>query len=213
MTEPSDQSEKPEYKSTLETKLRRWARKQIDLFSYARLAIGSRRRRRLPRIDVIVCSPGGVATTTLLTYLTKFSRTNSPKDLDGLKHVPSPEVLLGSRSFSGRILYIYGDPETILRSIDRRGWVRLQGAKLGSLSSVLLPMPMARRSFKRAVEQQIAAFKQSSDERLLCVEFDALWDQKREIARFLGLEEEFACGFPERQERHTPLGLGSGVRS
>jgi hypothetical protein len=68
----------------------------------------------------LVISTGGAGTTFLMKHLARFVPLNDPFDGDRVKHLPRlPTGWLQDR----RILYIYGAPADVYRSIRRRGWV------------------------------------------------------------------------------------------
>lgn len=169
---------------------------------YIKAAYFSRRPRRVAHCDVVVCSPGGVATTMLLQHLSHFKSTNCVNDTDTLKHVPDPKILLSSPGFKGKICYLHGDEDAILASIERRGWVRIQAAKLGSFAAAITPKFLARRAFTAAVSRQIALFTQSRDPRVFSVHYEELWDRKEQLQSFLGIQDaRFVSEFPERKAR------------
>ena len=165
---------------------------------------GSRKNREVGDLDVVICSPGGVATTMLLEHIGCFLRTNDKDDRDTLKHVPDPELLLSDEKFRGQVIYVSGDLSSIVASIERRGWIRIQGAKLGSLSSVLLPESAAKKAFTQAVSGQVNAFTKCSDHRLMRMSFEEIWDNTERLSYFLGIEDpSFSTDFPQRKQRQS----------
>lgn len=185
-------------------KLRPIAHKFNKTLKYVRIALAAEKNRDVGDIDVVICSPGGVATTMLLQHFGCFVNTNDKDDLDTLKHVPDPELLLSDPKFRGRILYVYGDIRSTVASIDRRGWVRRQGAKLGSLWAVLLPQGAARHAFARAVSAQIEKFLNCKDQRLKAIRFEDIWESPQELSDFLGVEDpKFLENYPQRKRRQT----------
>lgn len=82
----------------------------------------------LPKsVDVLIVSPGGVATTMLIEFVQKFAKTNDHTDKDGFKHIPVPPISFNSKL---RCIYIYGDPELATVSLFRRNFGRPQSKKL-----------------------------------------------------------------------------------
>lgn len=68
------------------------------------------------------------------TYFMQFCKdqnitTNNIKDIDGLKHLPSPK---GLKINVQKCIYIYNDPYFAMRSHFRRGWAIAQIRKLGN---------------------------------------------------------------------------------
>ena len=81
------------------------------------------------RFDVLVVSPGGVATTTLMEHISKFTKCNDPHDADGFKHLPSVTF---RKARKPKIIFITGCIDDIERSLTRRGWFYHHGALLGN---------------------------------------------------------------------------------
>ena len=160
--------------------------------------------RNVGGLDVIICSPGGVATTMLLEHVAKYLRTNAVHDQDTLKHVPDP-ILYGLNDASGvRVLFVHGKPDQITRSIQRRGWIRIQGAKLGEWRMLTSSRGRSITLFREAVERQIERFAAVPGKAMMSVRFNELWDRLEEIERFLGLDgTDFRETFPPRKGRAT----------
>ncbi len=171
---------------------------KIKNFIYeTRLAlVRSRRVPQVPHdIEVIVVSPGGVATTEIIRQLSRYVKTNNVADNDGLKHIPRP-----SRGLP-KSIFITGDPQAIYRSIRRRGWVSLQGAKLGSVSCVLFRGALQRKAFISAVERQRTAWEQTAPQSLF-IDYVDIWDRLTDIAAFAEVTDpSFLEEFPPRRER------------
>lgn len=171
---------------------------------YIRIALASRNNRDVGDIDVVICSPGGVATTMLLEHVACFLRTNAQNDADTLKHVPRPELILSDPKFQGQMIYVYGEVDSIVASIERRCFVRIQGAKLGSMSAVLFPKSASRNAFAKAVSDQIETFLSCKDQRLMTMRFEDLWESSERLADFLAIENpQFLEDFPQRKRRQT----------
>ncbi len=171
------------------------------------VAIATRRtlfRARLASdsdLDVIVASPGGVGTTFLIEHLARFRRVNAPHDGDGLKHQPRPP-LVGARARPLRFLFVTGELEQISASIARRGWLDRQGAKLGSVATLLAGGDAKRRAFERAVGRQRERWAEPSPDPILFISYDEIWDRVGEIADFLEItDQDFAATFPKRKPR------------
>lgn len=147
--------------------------------------------------ELLVCSPGGVATTVLMRHLKHFKTINNPGDSDGFKHPPRPP-----RNYK-KILYVSGNPEKIFLSISRRGWLQSQSSKLGSLAGVLLRGKCQEIAFKRAVMKQERLFNPDDNEPgILIVHYDDIWDRVPEIAEFAGIDDpKFIAEFPPRIRR------------
>lgn len=157
----------------------------------------------LDDLEFLVVSPGGVGTTFLMKYLAGMLDINDPEDADHLKHwhkPPSGQALADAP----RMLFVTGDPDVIVASIARRGWLRHQSAKLGSFTGTVFSGHLQRKVFRKAVEAQIAAWTACTSDKLLIVAYDELWDRAGDIARHAGLDPEtFVASFPPRKERKS----------
>ena len=155
-------------------------------------------------ISCFVVSPGGVATTALMVHLKKYLRLNDLNDGDGLKHLPRPPDWLRP---TDRVLFVTGDPSAAARSIERRGWVSIQGAKLGSPLAVVLPTALGRRALGRAMRRQIGAWTMASmsiSVEIMIMHYDDLWSSAQRIAHFFDIDDpSFVSTFPTRRPRHS----------
>ena len=79
-------------------------------------------------IDLLIVSPGGVATTTLINYLKLYKKVNDENDRDGYKHLNKFPFISKADL---KILYIYGNYEKIYNSLKRRNIFQSQMVKLG----------------------------------------------------------------------------------
>lgn len=148
--------------------------------------------------EFLVVSPGGVATTMLIDYLSHYVSLNDKDDEDGLKHPPNLPRSIGD---SVKIIYVYGDSEEIYESLRRRGWVDLQGAKLGCLLCVLSRGPLQKTLFMRAVDRQKQYFL-NAKKNVMLLRYEDIWDSAEEIRSFLGIDApEFVEIFPPRKQR------------
>ena len=167
-----------------------------------------RRSRRpwSPKERITVVSPGGVATTMLMQHIGKFCTLNSHGDTDGLKHRPEPPVLL---SDDQKLLFIYGPLDKSAASLERRGWLRIQSAKLGSVAGAYSPKAIGRTAFKHAAAKQIEKFREAERKKpkqIYCIQFDDLWEKKEELAEFLKIQDpKFVHEFPERRPRKSDV--------
>ena len=119
-------------------------------------------------VDLLVVSPGGVATTFMLEYLSRFARTNSPVDDDGLKHLPRPP------RNAPRTIFIYGDLNIAFASLKRRNFEDHQGAKLGSVRCVLERGESQKRTFIRVAEAQYDRWRDWHGETLF-IKYEEIW--------------------------------------
>ncbi len=149
------------------------------------------------RLDCIVVSPGGVATTTLTEHISLFLSTNSAFDLDQLKHRPFPPKI---REETVRFILVTGNSDQIISSLKRRNYFQYLSAKLGSIIGVIGISGWSERAFARAQLKQEVAWKR--DARTLAVKFDDIWSSQKMIADHLSITDpRFFSDFPERKNR------------
>jgi hypothetical protein len=157
---------------------------------------------RSQNLEVIIVSPGGVATTTLIKHVSQFVLTNDGSDADGLKHIPSlPESFEYSET---PIIFIAASStEAAIASLRGRGMLRIQATKLSPHSADLLKVLFVRnRHLDDRVAGMIALQREQFEEsarrgRVLVVEREALFESATRIQRFLGVEDDsFSRRFP-----------------
>jgi hypothetical protein len=161
--------------------------------SLAKLKTGKDRR------DVVVCSPGGVATTALMLHLGSFMEINHPSDSDGLKHLPNPRELRRDQ----KIVFVHGETQEIIESLRRRKYVLSHVLKLGGWRGMLVALRKSHwESFLAVqVENQKRLFLSMPSDQCFSVSYDRLWDSTGELADFLNLPDKFVADFPERRSR------------
>ena len=158
-------------------------------------------------LDVMVISPGGAGTTMLLSELRNVSAVNCISDTDFLKHLPYDRVLCNRLLEKTKVIFLYDDPKRVQLSIERRGWLRIQGSKLGSVLCVLLPEGYQKSIFQKAVERQINGFTSHAHPNLLITNFDTLWGDLDKISLFCDIQNtDFSANFPDRRERKSDNG-------
>ena len=181
---------------------------------YTLLRISRIRLNFIDHDDVKPCliiSPGGVASSMLMLHTLRFADINDASDADCLKHIPYPMPGLGK----SRILYLYGDPETIYESLRRRDLQRFHIAKLGAgiwPLLYLLPRWMLnnfmsqpiRKLLLSAIREQIRAFREYDSDLVLCVKHEDIWKRKEDIAKHFGITDPaFIRDFPQKRSRNT----------
>jgi len=160
-------------------------------------------------LDIVVVSPGGVGTTFLMQHLAKYKRLNGTYGGDWLKHMPRPPRL-DRNADEVRFIFVYGDPDDIEASLRNRGWLNRQGAKLGSVSTVLLLGSAKSEAFKRAVRRQIRNWTQPFGSPVLRIQYEEIWSRLDEIAEFVGVADtDFIDTFPERKPRTSIQNAGA----
>ena len=178
---------------------------QLKVDSVYTLLIRQRSLRHLRRqtlnLDGLVCSPGGVATSAIMSHLEKYVDINSPGDSDGLKHLPNAAKVPDSL----KVLFLTGDPESAVASLKRRGYDLPHVFKLGGLWAFFLVFFPSKwdSALKAFITRQTLEFSSIPSQRCLVISYDQLWERKAEIARFFGLEgTDFVSTFPPKRERH-----------
>ncbi len=165
------------------------------------LVNASRRKHNSPTIDpgleALIISPGGVASTMLIKHVGKFKVTNSAGDNDGLKHLPRPP----DQKLDIPVLLVTGHADSIIESLEHRGYLEPNAVKLGSRSFFLVPQPHRRVEARRAIRGQEQNWIKSSNS-VLVIEYETLWDRKKDIALHLGIDDDdFVSTFPTRKIR------------
>jgi hypothetical protein len=150
--------------------------------------------RRIPAC--VICSPGGVAATALIDYVSKNIRVNSSQDSDGLKHLPTPRML-----GSSKVLFISGNPDKVVKSLARRRYLAAQAVKLGGLRVFLLAPrgEELRNLVLELIERQEQHFL-GRGKNVLIVRGEELYSSGKEIAEFFDIRDErFVTGYPIRK--------------
>lgn len=171
--------------------------------------------RILPkRIDVIVASFGGVGTTFLTSFISKYKNTNHPADIDGLKHLPIPPISFNPNI---RFIYVYGDPVLATISLFRRQYQYPHSRKLQQYQNVSMspiPKDMSLEQYaSNGVDQFLfrSHFYNWYESYLfhptMFIRFERLWDHIDLLIRFLGLPESAINEFPEKKQRNSDPAL------
>lgn len=178
-------------------------RKRIYYFRRAFAVRAAAETCETDQLDLLVVSPGGVATTALMEHLSNYVRVNHPHDQDDLKHIPVPPMRVRSGL---RYLFVYGEIEVIVRSLERRGYLNAQSMKLAAPFSVVMPSPLKRLLFRMAIRRQIKAWmKFCSDQPedvALTIHYEDIWTSQERLRHFCKISEEtFVTTFPVRRTR------------
>ena len=160
-----------------------------------------------PRLDWWIVSHGGVATTTLLEFLSAHGRVNHPYDQDRLKHLVRPPARVRPRKC---FLYVYGDPVLAVMSLYRRGYVRVQARKNGNVSVKRLPVSVDDYANQGVDALRLTRHLESwlhMPLRLPVVFIDAgeVWENAVRLLAVLDLEL-VQPSFPPQQQRRSDLG-------
>jgi len=149
-------------------------------------------------LDVHVVSPGGVATTMLMQHIAQYKTINDTGDSDGFKHLP---IIPRYKNSETKVIFVYGAPNTVYKSIKRRGWLDVQAMKIGAAFSILATGKLKQRLFERAIIKQLSQWKTMGDNCMI-IHYECLWEQVYNIAEFLELQNsDFELTFPAKKNR------------
>ena len=109
----------------------------------------------------------------LIEHVGKFKVVNSAGDNDGLKHLLRPP----DQELDIPVLLVTGDTDSIIDSLEHRGYLEANAVKLGSRSFFLVPHFLRRTTMRRAINSQKKNWITSSNS-VLVVEYMRLWDRK-----------------------------------
>jgi hypothetical protein len=171
----------------------------LRLYAYLVSNFKNIRNYTAPKNKNLVISTGGVGTTFLIDYISRFIEVNQRDDSDFLKHMPRLDDLESDQ----KIIFLKGDMDDAVNSIVRRGWVRIQASKLGNPFSLVHPAP--QDLLRTAMDEQSKFFlslAETSPDNVLVIEYNDIWDQAPRIANFLCIEKsDFVKDFPKRKAR------------
>ena len=149
-------------------------------------------------LEGLVISPGGVASTSVMEYVQTFVNINDAGDRDGLKHRPKPPA---KQSQSIPVLLITGSAETIIPSLERRGYLPHQAIRLGCWTYFIVPRRFRQAKLSKAIERQKRRWSHHKGP-ILLVEFEDLWDHASDIANLFKISDmRFSSEFPKRKGR------------
>ncbi|MGJ8660566.1 MAG: hypothetical protein ACSHXL_00875 [Bacteroidota bacterium] len=160
----------------------------------------------IPKLDVLVCSHGGVATTTLLENLSNYVSVNDPYDKDGLKHLPKIPIWLPSDT---KIIYVYGDPVYAAMSLFRRGYGKVQAGRNGQFVKDRVFENVS--TYAKSGYDHLGLIKHLSNWALnsskkhdvLIIEYSKIWENLESIRSFVECSDDFVSKFPEHKQRKS----------
>jgi len=157
----------------------------------------------IPTHDVIIISPGGVASSYLIDYLTSSAnlKCNCHNDTDGLKHASFKKIDKINETKCHKMIYLFNDPMLAIDSLYRRSWHVNNMCKLDD------PYKIAHQSrdkavfIKKVVEQNKDLFgietqfdfflkDPTLNKTVLFIDFDDIISQKQTIANFLNINPD-----------------------
>jgi len=173
---------------------------QINLVYYHQSIPSCLRSRPLP--ELLIASTGGVGTTMLLThyYQVVGILTNDAMDNDKLKHSVVPPELDSIQC----ALYIFGDPQDVYKSLERRGFLEDTIKKIAK-ENATTDDPLALKSHFQNWQQLPTKYP------IMFLKYNSLWEKQTEINEYLQTcfdRTLYIPPLPKRRERksaHTPL--------
>ncbi len=163
-------------------------------------------------VEIVVASFGGVGTTFLMDYLSKYKKTNFPCDRDLLKHSPVPPISFNREI---RFLYVYGDPITATVSLFRRKYHHWQAEKLTRYSHQRDLNILPQTSLAEYATNKVDSFEFRNhffnwyDNYLahptMFIRYESIFDNVRPLVDFLGLPSSAIDDFPKRKKRQSSL--------
>lgn len=144
-----------------------------------------------------IISAGGVATTNLIKFLSKFVKLNDKDNLDGLKHL---KYLPNKK----KVLYFYSlNLDEVILSLRRRHFFYHNCAHLGSTLSILFFFnhKISNYFFKKKVKSQVLLHLKSKNS--LCIKYENIWKEKEKIMEFLKIKnkKKFKKDYPKQRNR------------
>lgn len=157
-------------------------------------------------LDIYVTSHGGVGTTFLLEYLSKFKVVNEPYDMKKsmVKHLPVPPLRAPKDL---RVIYIFGDPVLATLSLYKRSFAHFQACKNGSFLSISknsdINYYLEKHQDRLGLTNHLKNWMENIAQPTLFINYDALWKHKEVIASFVGLPDSCFRDFPLRKKRNS----------
>jgi len=162
-------------------------------------------------IEIAVASYGGVGTSFVMDYLSRYKKTNSPADSDGFKHLPLPPI---SANRNVKFVYVYGNPQMAAASLFRRHFHTAQSMKLQRwIDETPTPIPYAmtlqeyasagvdrfrfERHFRNWYERYLTGIP------TLFVRYETIFDNVAALLDFAELPGDSIDGFPKEKQRES----------
>lgn len=155
---------------------------------------------------VLICSHGGVGTTFLSKFISRFRSTNDPYDRDHCKHLPRPPAWLHT---STKVVYVYGDPEAAAISLFRRNYAQLQSRKNGIFREISKDTDLS--AYIKNGKDSLGLTKHVVrwlDKKYYCnptvaVQYGSLWKNQADLVEFLDLPDAAVDDFPVQTTRRS----------
>lgn len=165
-----------------------------------------------PNVEVLINSPGGVGTTFLAEFISKYRTVNCPHDQDGCKHTGLP---LLSRNPKIKRIFIFGDIKLAVLSLFRRQYHYQQSYKIQIMlryrpdpipESVGLIEYLTAGVDKFLFEEQFCNYyERYLHSETLFLRYEAIHKHKKELIEFLNLPKSAVDAFPLKRERISDI--------
>ncbi len=164
-----------------------------------------------PEMEILVTSGGGVGTTFVIDFLSKYKVCNNRDDKDGFKHrdrpTPSP-----NRDF--KAIYVFGNPINAIYSLFRRKYHHEESYKLLQAHPSMEPIPLEmtldeyaaagvdRFQFESHFHNWNTKYYQYP---VMFIRYEKIWENLEPLLDFVGIPFSEMDAFPEKKERKTQL--------
>jgi hypothetical protein len=162
-------------------------------------------------LDCLICSMGGVGTTMMIEYMSKWIRTNRKHEIGGVKHLMKPptQVFLPRRA-----IFLFGTPFDPVLSL----WKRKH---LDGIPFFYYHFFNMHGNYGLPSELELLDYLQSGKERFcfeeqirnwlytetpyprICIRYENIWEHAEELIDFAGLPEEALATFPKYKKRSS----------
>jgi len=162
------------------------------------------------KLDLIIVSYGGVGTSFLLDFFSKYKQTNHKFDLDGFKHSSLPPI---SFNLDVKFIYVYGNPQMAAASLFRREFHRAQSAKLQKWKYPIRLIPKGMTLHEYALlgrdkfyfedhffnwyERHLTAIP------TLFVRYETIFDNVHSLLEFANIPDSAVHDFPKKKKRES----------
>lgn len=167
-----------------------------------------------PNHFILVNSFGGVATTALIDFFSKYKKVNDVDNRDGLKHRRTPPNL----SFISRAIYIFGNPlDSIVYHFNVRernkekswggAWVKkhcknMQGEWYEFSQEWDLDDYVGNGKDLFKMKEHFDNWEQAKvNYPIMFIRYETMWEHLDEIFDFLGISKEKIKNFPQKRKR------------
>lgn len=173
----------------------------------------------IPRkIDVVVVSSGGVGTTFLLSFISKYKNTFEISEAD-FKHIPIPPISFNSNV---KIVYIYGNPILAAVSLFRRGY---HYGHTINYSNILTqrnePIPL-KQTLDEYAENSVDKFqfrdhfmnwysRYKCSHSVMFVRYESIFDNVEKLFEFIDVPQSCVKEFPKKSIRSSSFNDLSNV--